>query len=1036
MILSIRPRFRRRDLALPPEPGVPWRGEKGGCRLLTVHGSYVPAGTEGFFFLFGLDPAAETGRVRALQQHPQAVEPERLYPLLRGLPHLHGLTCVVTLPAGRLVPFKVPGLALSVGDAAQWLLDLEERFNRQPMRPGRSLTAWSTAAKLLLELLGRGRILPRLSVEAGCLTAGWQMAAPEAADAERLAMLEAALPELCRAVVPPDRNHRTYRPPSPGALLGRFLQAGAAALTERFLESMPRPFSEAGSQSALRHWLLALAGQAGRDLPAGLIGAPALFAAVDEWIAPASGVRGLQSLKSGLRLNLPAETEQGGWELELVLQTTVEPVVTIPAESVWEAIGQELVIGHHRYQNAEQRLLADLPAMARLYPPLEPLRFASAPAKLQVDGEAVLQLLQEGAPLLQEAGFLVLIPTGLLRTAGLRAKMHLKPMSGQTESRFGLDQIVDVDWELALGPLSVDWDELQRMAREKALLVQSQGYWVQVDQRALQTALKNLEPYRKQIELRTAVKLAARGQAAPGTDGAPADPAQAKAPPLTVEATGEGWVLDVLERLREPAKIEPLPAPRGLRATLRPYQERGFHWLAFMRRYGLGAILADDMGLGKTVQVTALLLHEREQGWTDKPTLLVCPVSLVGNWKRELARFAPSLRVLVHHGSGRAESLAQQALEHDVVITTYALAARDESELAALPWAGLVVDEAQNLKNPAAKHAQALRRMPPGYRIALTGTPVENHLGDLWALFHLINPGMLGSQEEFRKSFALPIERYRDEEAAARLRSLVQPFMLRRLKTDPTIIDDLPEKQENPVYVNLTLEQAALYEAVVEETMNRTLGLSGIARHGAVLAGLTKLKQVCNHPSGLVADGGPMEGRSGKLDRLTEMLEEVLSEGDSALIFTQFSQFGARLREYLARRFGCPVLFLDGSTPRTERERMIQAFQAGEAPLFILSLKAGGVGLNLTRASHVFHFDRWWNPAVEDQATDRAFRIGQTQRVMVHKLVTAGTLEERIDQLLSEKRLLSDQVVATGESWLGELSTEELARLIALEQEG
>ncbi|MFZ5824567.1 MAG: DEAD/DEAH box helicase [Bacillota bacterium] len=1002
----------------------------------------MPAGSEGFFFLFGLDPAqdAGSGRRRAMQPHPSVVPVEHLFPLVRGLPHLTSPTCVIALPDGdRLVPARVAGLGLSVGDAAQWLLDLEERLEGRPMRAGQSLRTWSAAAKLLLELLGRGRILPRLRVEAGCLTAEWQLAAPEPADAERLALLEAALPDLCRAITPPDRGAKGYRAPTAGALLGRFFQAGSGALAERFLENMDRPFSQLGAQSAVRHWLLALGGQAGRDLPAGLSGAAALYAAVDEWIAPASGVRGLQSLRSGLRLNLPGETEHGGWEVELLLQTTVEPVVTIPATAVWEAIGQELVIGHHRYQNAEQRLLADLPAMARLYPPLERLRAAPHAAKLRVDGQAVFQLLQEGAPLLQEAGFRVMLPSGLVRSAGLRAKMHLKPMSGAAETRFGLEQIVAVDWELALGPLSVDWDELQRMAREKALLVQSQGYWVQVDQRALQTALKNLEPYRKKIELKTAMRLAGPGAGpteAPTEPEAEAPTEQAReAPPLTVEATGEGWVLDLLERLREPAKIEPIPAPAGLHARLRPYQERGYHWLAFMRRFGLGACLADDMGLGKTIQVIALLLYEREEGWTDRPTLLICPVSLVGNWRRELAKFAPSLKVLVHHGSGRGESFAERALAHDVVITTYTLVARDEAELKSVPWAGLVVDEAQNLKNPAARHAQAIRRLPPGYRIALTGTPVENHLGDLWALFHFINPGMLGSQEEYRKTFALPIERYRDEAAAERLRALVQPFMLRRVKTDPSIIDDLPEKQENPVYVNLTLEQAALYEAVVEETMNRTLGLSGIARHGAVLAGLTKLKQLCNHPSGLVADGGPLEGRSGKLDRLTEMLEEVLAEGDSALIFTQFSQFGARLREYLARRFGCAVLFLDGSTPRPERERMIQAFQDGEAPLFILSLKAGGVGLTLTRANHVFHFDRWWNPAVEDQATDRAFRIGQTQKVMVHKLVTAGTLEERIDDLLTEKRQISGQVVSTGESWLGDLSTDDLARLIALEQE-
>jgi SNF2 family DNA or RNA helicase len=410
----------------------------------------------------------------------------------------------------------------------------------------------------------------------------------------------------------------------------------------------------------------------------------------------------------------------------------------------------------------------------------------------------------------------------------------------------------------------------------------------------------------------------------------------------------------------------------------------------------------------------------------------------VGNWRRELGRFAPSLRVLVHHGSGRSsdpKAFAERANAHDVVITTYTLAAREESALSAVAWAGIIADEAQALKNTSTQHAQVLRKLDAEYRVACTGTPVENHLGDLWSLLAFASPGFLGAAEEFRKSYAVPIERFRDEDAAGRLRRLVQPMILRRLKSDQSIIQDLPEKLELVTYAGLTLEQAALYEAAVQETLDKAGEAAGIARHGAVLAGLTRLKQICNHPACLRDDGGPLEGRSGKLDRLTEMLEEGLAEGDRALVFTQFSQFGRRLQAYLQRRLGCPVLFLDGSTPRSERDALVQQFQNGEAPVFILSLKAGGVGLTLTAANRVFHFDRWWNPAVEDQATDRAYRIGQTKQVLVHKLVTAGTLEERIDELLDEKRALSAQVVGTGEAWLGSLSTDELRELIALERE-
>ncbi len=990
--------------------------------MLSIQGSFVPFGAAGFFFLWVMDPALGAGPVpgRGLIQHPQVLPPEQLYPLLRGVPHMNTVTCIVHLPGpGGLKPAKVPGLALSVAGAVQWLLDMETACADTAFQPGQSLHTWSTAAKLLLEWLARGRFIPTLRTEAGCLTAGWSLGAPESADIARLAQLETALPEVCRAIVPPDRDRKTYRPPAAGALLEQFRQTAAEAMALMFLKEAPAPVSPAGRPTAAHHWLLALAGRSGRDLPPNLPDAVALYHAVDAWAAPVTGVRGHATLRTGLRLNLPGETAHGGWELELLVQTADDPPQTVPAEAVWAAMGQDLAIGGGRYQHPEQRLLADLPAMARLFPPLQPLGLVAAPARLPVAEAAVVALLEEGAAALQEANFPVLLPAGLVRGGALQTRLHLQPPAGAGEPRFGLHQLVQVQWELALGGLPVSHEELRQLAREKRSLIQYRGQWVQVDARTLAAALRHLDSSREPVALGTALRLAPQADA----------------------TTAEGWVADLLTRLQEPARMERVPAPQGFQGELRPYQQRGLDWLAFLRRYGLGACLADDMGLGKTVQLIALLLHGleqgQEQGMVTGPNLLVCPVSLVGNWRRELARFAPTLRVLVHHGAGRAtaESFADAARQHDVVITTYSLVPRDEADLAAVAWAGVVADEAQNLKNPATLHAQALRRLPAGHRIALTGTPVENHLGDLWSLFAFLNPGLLGGQEEFRRTFAIPIERYHDAEAAARLRRQVTPLILRRLKTDPDIAGDLPEKLEYTVVANLTVEQAALYEAVVQETLERAGAAAGIQRHGAVLAGLTRLKQVCNHPAAVAGDGLPLTGRSGKLDRLTEMLEEVLAEGDRALIFTQFARFGAHLQPYLARRLGCEVLFLDGSTPAGERDLLVTRFQAGGAPLFILSLKAGGVGLNLTAANHVFHFDRWWNPAVEDQATDRAYRIGQDRRVLVHKLVTAGTLEERIDRLLAEKRGLSEQIIGTGEGWLGNLSTDELRELITLERE-
>jgi SNF2 family DNA or RNA helicase len=414
-------------------------------------------------------------------------------------------------------------------------------------------------------------------------------------------------------------------------------------------------------------------------------------------------------------------------------------------------------------------------------------------------------------------------------------------------------------------------------------------------------------------------------------------------------------------------------------------------------------------------------------------------MSIVGNWHKELQRFAPSLDVMIHYGPERLsdEAFAEEARKHDVVITTYALVLRDKEHLSTVDWENVVVDEAQNIKNETAKQTQAIKQLQGRYKIALTGTPVENRLSELWSIMEFLNPGYLGTGTDFRQSFAIPIERYHNAERSQTLKRLVQPFMLRRLKTDKTIIQDLPDKMEMNVFCNLTQEQASLYEAVVKEMMEKIEQSEGMERRGLILSALMKLKQVCNHPAHFLSDNSSLPRRSGKLARLEEMLEEALESCEKALIFTQFAEMGDLLQQYLSERFGCEVLFLHGSTPKKQRDMMVQRFQEEQrgAPLFILSLKAGGVGLNLTAANHVFHFDRWWNPAVENQATDRAFRIGQTKNVQVHKFVCVGTLEERIDQMIEQKKELAESIVGSGENWLTEMSTEQLKSLFRLSRE-
>ena len=642
-----------------------------------------------------------------------------------------------------------------------------------------------------------------------------------------------------------------------------------------------------------------------------------------------------------------------------------------------------------------------------------------------------------------------------VRKARLGLKLTTRSQSAPaasvvTQARFGLGDLVDFRYDVAVGDQVIDPAELAELARLKAPLVRLRGQWVELDEAHLKAALKFLE--RQQAGTMTAADalLAGLGLA----QGGPGD----QVPLVGVDA--DGWLGDLLSGQAD-RRLPPMTAPAGFTGTLRPYQERGLSWLSFLGDLGLGGILADDMGLGKTIQLLSLIAAQPPQAG---PTLLVCPMSLVGNWQREAARFTPDLRVHVHHGADRLDAGGFAALlaggddppkppregmarvddppkpprgaeaPVDLVITSYGVATRDQAALSTLTWARVVCDEAQNIKNHATKQARAIRALPAATRIALTGTPVENRLSELWSIMEFTNPGLLGPAERFREDYAIPIERHGSDDAARALQRLTQPFLLRRLKTDKTIISDLPDKQEMKVWCNLTAEQASLYAATVADMLARIEeATDDISRRGLVLATMAKLKQVCNHPAHLLGDGSRLPGRSGKLARLEEICDEIVAEGDKALCFTQYAEFGKMLQPHLAGRLGCPVLFLHGGTPKRQRDALVETFASLEEPaLFLLSLKAGGTGLNLTAASHVIHVDRWWNPAVEDQATDRAFRIGQRRNVQVRKFVCVGTLEERIDAMIEEKKALAERVVGTGESWLTELSVADLRAVLTL----
>jgi non-specific serine/threonine protein kinase len=588
------------------------------------------------------------------------------------------------------------------------------------------------------------------------------------------------------------------------------------------------------------------------------------------------------------------------------------------------------------------------------------------------------------------------------------------------QGALGLDSIVEYNWQLAVGDEVLTEAELQTLSEVRTSLVRLRGQWVELDAGRLASALKMIS---KTGQMTVADLLQAGLSQQDGPGGLP-----------VVSVTADGPLGNLLSGQVD-RRLEPVSAPDGFGGTLRPYQERGLAWLSFLQSLGLGGVLADDMGLGKTVQMLALIATDAGM---HGPTLLVCPMSLVGNWVRETQKFAPMLRVHVHHGAERARGkhFVKAVANSDLVITTYAIAARDSVALSDIAWHRVVVDEAQAIKNAATRQAVAVRSLPARHRIAVTGTPVENRLADLWSIMEFANPGLLGTASAFKKRFAEPVERRGDEVVADKLKRLTGPFVLRRVKTDKTIISDLPEKLEMEVLCNLTAEQASLYQTVVADMLAKIEQSDGIERRGLVLATMTKLKQVCNHPAQLLRDGTRLSGRSGKLQRLEEILEVALASGEKALLFTQYAEFGGMLRAHLAARFGREVAFLHGGVPKAQRDAMVARFQSdnpASPPLFVLSLKAGGTGLTLTAANHVVHVDRWWNPAVEDQATDRAFRIGQKRNVQVRKFVCAGTVEEKIATMIRDKRGLAAKIVGTGEGWITEMSTSDLRDLFALE---
>ncbi|MFE5174493.1 SNF2-related protein [Streptomyces sp. NPDC056634] len=858
---------------------------------------------------------------------------------------------------------------------------------------------WGAASVLALQFAARGLLLPGLTPTDHD---AWRAGPLRAEDLARVGELAAAMPPEAHAT--PLDGPGPLRLPAPEPLLRAFLDAVADTLPRSPAASLAagaRPFAATEPQQVPDHRAWAADVAAGHD----------------------AGVRiSLRVEVPGLDRDLTgaADGKHVAFRAVLQMHSVSDPALVADAGEVWAAPNASAEAFGPR---ARMDALLALRRAARAWAPLTPLLSAAVPDTLDLADEEITDLLGAGARALAAAGVDVHWPRQLARRLSARAVIgppDERPPGGKDPDRLGrdipsflaADALLAFNWRFALGDQELSREELDRLAEANRPVVRLRDQWVLIDPEEARRAREHQD--------RKVTPIDALGAVLTGStevDG------------RRVDVHPTGWLAELRERLADPEGMEPVGQPAALAADLRDYQVRGLNWLARMTSLGLGACLADDMGLGKTITLIALHLHRQTAPETAAPTLVVCPTSLMGNWQREIEKFAPGTPVRRFHGGRRSlEDLAAG----EFVLTTYGTMRLDAAQLAGVDWGMVVTDEAQHVKNPHSATAKELRTIGARARVALTGTPVENNLSELWAILDWTTPGLLGKLGTFRTRYARAVEEGKDPAAAQRLSQLVRPFLLRRRKSDPGIAPELPPKTETDRAVSLTTEQTGLYEAVVRETLAEISGTDGIARRGLIVKLLTGLKQICNHPAQFLKEEAPrIPGRSGKLELLDELLDTILSEDASVLVFTQYVQMGRLIEQHLAAR-GVASQFLHGGTPIAAREAMVGRFQEGEVPVFLLSLKAAGTGLNLTRAEHVVHYDRWWNPAVEAQATDRAYRIGQNRPVQVHRLIAEGTIEDRIADMLVRKRELADSVLGSGEAALTELTDSELADLVEL----
>ena len=936
----------------------------------------------------------------------------------------------------QLIAWQIEGIKFHVNDTLNILSQLPLGLtNNNENVIGDNLKFWTHIYRWSLDLLTRGKYLPGTVQKENNFYGQWEPLLDSLIDQQRFSKFLQTMPNSCVA------NHNLIESESSTSLLKQntildFLSTVIDQQVRQFFDVAITP------NSFIQKWLDSLQ----QNLPkfeASEVEINGLNNALNNWtssldeyiISSNNKQLGINQFRVCFQLETPAKNskklEQSNWRLHYYLQALDDPIFLISANVIWSNPVTRLIWDNRTINQPQETLLKGLGLASRLYYVVENSLQENQPSFCELDPIQVYEFLRSIAHILKDNGLGVILPPSLEKGVeekrlGISLTAEVKSQKGQ---RLSLQSLLTYKLNLAVGDTTISKKDFEKLLAQKSPLVAIKGEWIALQPADVKAAQQIINKSYDPLEL--SVEDALRFSTGVSST-------VAKLPITNFEAKGE--LATLINTINNNESIPIIENFRGFKGQLRPYQKRGVGWLSFLEKWGLGACLADDMGLGKTPQLIGFLLQLKSEERLDQPTLVVCPTSVLNNWEREVQKFAPTLSTLIHHGDQRSKGKAfvKAVKQKNIIITSYSLIYRDIKSFEQVEWQGIVLDEAQNIKNPQAKQSQAVRKLSTQFRIALTGTPVENRLTELWSILDFLNPGFLGTQQFFRRRFATPIEKYGDKESLQIMRSLVRPFILRRLKTDKTIIQDLPEKQEMTVFCGLSSEQAQLYQQLVDNSLADIEEKTGIERKGLILSLLLKLKQICNHPAHFLKQKSLKKAEeSGKLLRLEERLEELIEEGDHALIFTQFSEWGKLLQPYVQKKFQQDVLFLYGATRRVQRQEMIDRFQhdPNGPRIFILSLKAGGTRLNLTRANHVFHIDRWWNPAVENQATDRAFRLGQKRNVQVHKFVCTGTLEEKINEMLESKQKLAEQTVDTGEQWLTELDTDQLRNLLLLDRD-